>query len=188
MPWIGKKTEESAEGSLTLPLPPEPNKRKLDASKCIICHCSRGSEPLRTAKDSSAEKLITSAKQRRDEVPCGLGDDACGGNVLWHSPCYASYRSAENIRYVVNSLESSRSIRDANIESDDQQDNESGRLSRSVGEVLDWTKCLFCKNRTYKKSKELINVCTFEASNSTRKAAEAKGDESMLHILRAESI
>ena len=43
---------------------------------------------------------------------------------------------------------------------------------------------MFCKKRTYKKSKDLTNVCTFQASENIRKAAEAQGDESMLHVLR----
>ena len=43
---------------------------------------------------------------------------------------------------------------------------------------------MFCKKRTYKKSKDLTNVCTFQASENIRRAAEAQGDESMLHVLR----
>ena len=43
---------------------------------------------------------------------------------------------------------------------------------------------IFCQKRTYLKSKDLINVCTFEPSENIRKAAEAQGDESMLHVLR----
>ena len=42
-----------------------------------------------------------------------------------------------------------------------------------------------CENKTYKKVKELINVCTFEASASIKKGAEIKGDEDMLHTLRS---
>ena len=44
---------------------------------------------------------------------------------------------------------------------------------------------MFCKKRTYKKSKDLTNVSTFQASENIRKAAEAQGDESMLHVLRS---
>ena len=42
-----------------------------------------------------------------------------------------------------------------------------------------------CKNKTYKKSRDLANVCTFEACQSIciPSAAERKGDSSMLHIL-----
>ena len=48
---------------------------------------------------------------------------------------------------------------------------------------VDWSRCFICKNKTHKKSKDLINLCTFEACESIRIAAERKGDSSMLHIL-----
>ena len=44
---------------------------------------------------------------------------------------------------------------------------------------------MFSKERTYLKSKDRIKVCTFEPSKNIRKAAEAQGDESMLHVLRS---
>ena len=37
----------------------------------------------------------------------------------------------------------------------------------------------------HKKEKKLINIATFEACDSIKKAAEAKNDEEMLHILRS---
>ena len=175
---MDSEEKEDAEASFTLHLPPEPKKRKLDTSKCIICQRCKGNEPLRTPKESSIEKLITSAKQRGDGVLCGLAN---GAEIVWHLPCYASYTSARNIRSAVNSLQSQ--IPD--IESDCSKGNEGCRLSRSATDVIHWSKCLFCKKRTYKKSKDLINVCTFEAFENIRKAAEAQGDESMLHVLRS---
>ncbi|CAH3175616.1 unnamed protein product [Porites evermanni] len=48
---------------------------------------------------------------------------------------------------------------------------------------VDWSRCFICKKKTHKKSKDLINLCTFEACESIRIAAERKGDSSMLHIL-----
>ena len=59
------------------------------------------------------------------------------------------------------------------------------RVSRSAKCPVDWSKCFICKNKTYKKVKELINVCTFDACQSKKKAAESKGDEDMLHALRS---
>ena len=100
--------------------------------------------------------------------------------VLGHLPCYASYTSARNTRSAVNSLETKIS----NIESDCSKGNEGCRLSRSATDVIDWSKCLFSKERTYLKSKDRIKVCTFEPSENIRKAAEAQGDASMLHVLR----
>ena len=90
-------------------------------------------------------------------------------------PCYTS---ARNTRSGVNSLQSQIS----HIESDCSKGNEG---CRSATDVIDWLKCLFCKKRTYLKSKDLINVCTFELSENIRKAAEAQGDESTLHLLRS---
>ena len=61
---------------------------------------------------------------------------------------------------------------------------ETHRISRSsAGVLIDWSKCFICRNKTYKKCREMHNVCTFEACESVRKAAESKGDEGMLHVL-----
>ncbi|KAK3700422.1 hypothetical protein QZH41_004482 [Actinostola sp. cb2023] len=49
---------------------------------------------------------------------------------------------------------------------------------------MDWSKCLFCGNKTYKKSKEMNNVSTFEACNTIKTVAEATDDHRILHILR----
>lgn len=119
---MDSEEKEDAEASFTLHLPPEPKKRKLDISKCIICQRCKGNEPLRTPKESSIEKLITSAKQRGDGVLCGLAN---GAEIVWHLPCYASYTSARNIRSAVNSLQSQIS----DIESDCSKENEGCRLS-----------------------------------------------------------
>ena len=63
----GDKKEDD-EARFSLPLRTEPKKRELDTSKCVIWQRCKGNEPLRTPKESSIEKLITSAKQRGDPV------------------------------------------------------------------------------------------------------------------------
>ena len=65
---VSGKESNSAGGSFTKLNPPEPKKRKLDKSKCIICLNNRGNEPLRKAKDSSVQKLVTSARQSVQEL------------------------------------------------------------------------------------------------------------------------
>ena len=117
-------------------------------------------------------------QQSNEETLCGLSNSA---RVVWHLPCYASYTSARNTRSAVNWLQ----IQISGIKSDCSKGNEGCRLSRSATDVIHWSKCLFCKKRTYLKSKDLINVCTFKPSENIRKAAEAQGDESMLHLLRS---
>ena len=65
------------------------------------------------------------------------------------------------------------------------QDNEkksNSRVTRSVRPPRDWSKCFICRNKTYKKDKQLINVSSFEAQDSIKRAAEIK-DEDMLHDL-----
>ena len=57
------------------------------------------------------------------------------------------------------------------------------RAFRSGMASVDWSKCLICKDKTYKKSRDLTNVCTFEVCQSIQLAAERKGDSSMLHKL-----
>ena len=59
----------------------------------------------------------------------------------------------------------------------------SSRVLRSSIYPQDWSKCLFCKNRTYKKEKIMQNVSTIEAANTVRQSVEAKGDQDMLRLL-----
>ena len=50
--------------------------------------------------------------------------------------------------------------------------------------TTDWSKCVFCKNRTHRKNRELHSVSTLEAFNTILDAANSKADEEMLHVLR----
>ena len=50
--------------------------------------------------------------------------------------------------------------------------------------MIDWAKCIFCRNVSRKKDYKLINIVTFEACNSIRASAEARGDEELLPVSR----
>ena len=159
-------------GSFTLPLPPESKKRKLNENKCIICQSSSRSTPLRKGKPSSIERLLRAAKQRLDEAIYSLEYDVPEKGVYWHSTCYSSYTSEENLRYVAKPNESSIDPK-VNSGASPLQDNiQSKRMSRSSTDNVDWEKCLFCKNKAYKKPSELIRVCSFENSETIKSAAE----------------
>ena len=69
------------------------------------------------------------------------------------------------------------------VSSDSNEENVTAS-TRSPFYIHDWSTCLFCKCKTHKKIKETINVSTFEACESIRYSAEAKGDEGLLHIIR----
>ena len=84
-----------------IPLLPKSRKRKLSRStSCIICQTDRPGEPLRKAKEDSIEKAIKATEQRRDEEVRArfVSHDADTG-IHWHSTCYASYTSDQNIHY-----------------------------------------------------------------------------------------
>ena len=88
------------------------------------------------------------------ELPTLLNRD-----VFWHSTCYSSYTSVQNIGYTTG-------INDNQAESGDAN-NETRRVLRSsAGVPIDWSKCFICRNRTYKKCPEMHNVCTFEVCES----------------------
>ena len=97
--------------------------------------------------------------------------------IHWPSTCYASYTSDQNIRYKTPSDAFQHTSRQKEV------DVISSRTFRSAMAPVDWSKCFICKNKSHKKSRDLINLCTFEACESIRIAAERKGDSSMLHIL-----
>ena len=71
--------------------------------KCIFCQTS--DDVLRTAKLSSIEKVISAFEVRQDEVSQRLSADdlrhTCmeGNDIMWHSSCYETYTSKQNLRY-----------------------------------------------------------------------------------------
>ena len=57
-------------------------------------------------------------------------------------------------------------------------------VSRQRRESFDWSKCIFCKNATWKRDRKLINITTFEACNSIKESAEAREDHELLSVLQ----
>ena len=171
---------DSFPDGFAIPLPPKPKKRKVisDSKICVICQADRPGEPLRKGKEQSIEKAIRASEQRRDEeVRARFVNYNADTGVHWHSNCYASYTSEQNIRYTTPSDPLKQTNRQ------DEDGDVSSRTFRSEMAPVDWSKCLICKNKTYKKNRDLTNVRTFEACQTIRLAAERKGDTSMLHIL-----
>lgn len=93
---------------------------------------------------------------------------------VWHSACYSLYTSKRNIQFA-SSIDTNDAVSE---ECEDQE-----RERRSSRSKIDWSKCLFCKKNTYKKVTELINVSTFTACQTIKRAATIQGDEAMLHFL-----
>ena len=170
---MASKEQDNPSGfSITFP----PKRRKL--VKCIICQVDK-EEILRKGKESSIDTFNRALNLRKDEVYDRLHKDVpnfLNQDVFWHSTCYSSYTSEHNIQHATGIHESK--------EESEAGNEETRRVSRSsAGVHIDWSKCFICRNKTYKKCREMHNVCTFEACESVRKAAESKGDEGMLHVL-----
>ena len=149
-------------------------KKRSNFYLCIICQES-DDKPLRKAQVSSIQNFLSAMELRRDDVFDRLEHDSptlTDRQIVWHSCCYETYTSRQNLRYMV----------DQNCE----QAKIPESTAKSVQRIsFDWSKCFFCKNKTHKKDKKLINIAIFEACDSIKKAAEAKNDEEMLHILRS---
>ena len=174
-----EEKDNPSQSGIVIPLPPESKRRRLlSLSKCIICQVDR-EEILRKAKVSSIDILKRALDLRKDEVYERLHEELptlLNRDVFWHSTCYSSYTSVQNIRYATG-------INDNQAESGDANDETRRVLRSSAGVSIDWSKCFICRNKTYKKCPEMHNVCTFEACESVRQAAESKGDDEMLHVL-----
>jgi len=155
-----------------LPKPPKRLKTTTTCfDKCIFCQTSN--DVLRVAKPPSIEKVITAIGIRQDELSQRLSPndlrDVDGKVVLWHSSCYERYTSKQNLRYCAT-------------QSADNVQTE--RKKRGV--LFDWeSKCIFCKNATRKKDRQLINIVTYEACNSIKESAEAREDDELLTIIQS---
>lgn len=149
------------------PVPP-PLKRPRTCStssylKCIICQVD-SSEKLRTVQQSSIVNFISKLQIRQDDVYERLDRELEklkeNSGVLWHSSCYASYISHENLKYGKKGLnEKTRSGKEEKMENDQ---NHAGRLSRSKVTTNDWSKCLFCKNLI--RTKQFVQCTLFPPS------------------------
>lgn len=183
---MARKRSKSLDG-FPLPIPPEPKTIKLTViQKCFICQKELLDCPLRKGKPSSIANLIEAAKSRQDDCFRRLHlegvDNVSVNDIVWHAQCFSSYTSQQNLRYASGT---------ANTEQNEEEIAKSrqavGKVTRSTSSFdgIDWSKCFICKKKTYKKVTELVNISTFEACQSTAKAASIKNDEHMLHILRS---
>jgi hypothetical protein len=62
-------------------------------------------------------------------------------------------------------------------------DQAKSRCVRSTSNPVNWTNCIFCKNKTHEKVKVMINIRTKNACATIRNAAYKKGDEEMLRLI-----
>lgn len=140
-------------------------------SKCIFCQ--KSDDVLHVAQPSSIEQVISALNIRQDELPQRLSSTDLhhidGNDVLWNSSCYETYSSRHNLQYCL-----SRPWSD---------DHHHEPRTRHTLISFDWSKCIFGKNGTQKKEKQLLRISTFEKCNSIKQSAEAS--EELLSILNS---
>ena len=107
------------------------------------CHCLHQRD-----KKSLFVNLLESAKCRGDDVYVRLCKDGMESvedlvEVVWHSACYSSYTSKRNIQFA--------SSIDTNDAASEEECEDQERASRSSRSKIDWSKCFFCKKKSYRK-------------------------------------
>ena len=104
-------------------------------------------------------------------------DESHYGSIKWQKSCYCSFTSKKNVSHLTDDV-----TRD-NKPITKQEEIAQIRSSRSASGTLDWTKCLFCQQLSYKKDKKLIRVSTFEYKESLEKKANEIGDAQLkVHV------
>lgn len=92
--------------------------------------------------------LVITVKRRKDNVfrrLAGELEDLDKEDVYWHSSCYSSYSSNQNIRYAISNTDPSI-IEHVSCEENEQEREEEtlARVSQSTTTAIDWSRCLFC--------------------------------------------
>lgn len=98
--------------------------RKTYSQKCIICGEDRN-EILR--KGGAVGTLVSAVKRRKDNVVRRLAGelkDLDKEDVYWHSSCYSSYTSDQNIRYAISNTNPSIVEHVSCVESEQEREEE----------------------------------------------------------------
>ncbi|CAB4005386.1 Hypothetical predicted protein [Paramuricea clavata] len=160
------------DGWQLLPKPAKRLKKLTCFDKCIFCQT--GNANLRVAEPSSLEKVVSALKQRQDEVSQRLTpNDLChveGKRVLCHSSCYEAFTSKQNLKF----SESKTSNNPVDV-----------KVGKRCGTLFDWSRCMFCRNATRKKDRNLINIVTFEACSTIKESVEARVGHQLLDVLQS---
>ena len=173
---MADKRNESDDSDLyecQMPLLPLPKKQRTTIfRKCIICQTDL-QDKLRKGKETSVANFVSKLNVRWDSVYKRLSPDSellYENEVLWRTSCYAAYTSTQNIKYAAASKTS------VVVEDDMEEESpkSSSRVLRSSIHPQDWSKCLFCKSRTYISTGAFIQ---FAADNNdlNKETLDGKG-------------
>jgi hypothetical protein len=157
-------------------------KKRTNFAKCLVCQ-EDSDTPLRKPKEASVQTLIAALAIRDDDVYARLKPDLPGlsmQEVVWHANCYTTCTSTQNLRCI----EKRKSTASPLPSESSEPTLSSDRRPRSTSPAVDWSTCMFCGNKSRKKSIDMYKVCTFEACGTILAAAKSLKDEDMLLKLR----
>ena len=110
------------------------------------------------------------------DVGCTSIHERYRSKIQWLKSCYTSTTSKKNLSHLKNEQEI------AEMEGESSSASEIQTRRSSVID-FDWKKCIFCKKIYHGKDKNLINVSTFQFSQTLERTVNLKNDSYLkLHI------
>jgi hypothetical protein len=130
----------------------------IDWNQCIICQC-KSLEQLYVFTDKGKETFIKAAEVRQDELYRRLivevssithvVSESCV--VKYHRSCCKSYTSKQNITSFAKKKKTIKEVPDSKSSS-------TFVCSNDITTRSDWTYCIFCKKKSYKKKHKLLKI------------------------------
>ena len=130
---------------------------------------------MRFRFEAGEEELCKRLESFLDE-DCTSTHERNQSQIKWYKSCYTSTTSKTNLSYLKNEKEITE------VEGENSSASETQTRRSSVID-FDWKKCIFCQKIYHGKDKNLINVSTFQFSQTLERTVNFKNDSYLkLHI------
>ena len=145
---------------------PKRSRLKSNWELCVICQISTN-ENLSNATEKGKTTLLDAIDVRQGIVYRRLYNEFESTKVIpleqikYHRSCYKAYTSRKNLKKIQIGKDqcSTSSANHTVFESTCVK-------TRSTVLQLDWSKCLFCRQKSYKRDKQLRRVKSFERADN----------------------
>ncbi|CAG2217813.1 unnamed protein product [Mytilus edulis] len=154
---------------------------------CIICQVSTV-EKLSSLSTKGQQTLLDAVNTRKDDVFRRLHDEYSSladvdiERLCYHKSCYKSYTSRVNLeKFVMPDVNNLKDTSNAN-----QPCCSHPVQTRSMFTPFDWTTCIFCKHKSYKRDKNLRHLESDERLQKISELADHKRDLELKSLLFSE--
>ena len=159
-------------------------KQSVNLQRCIVCQVFT-SERLCISTNKGRLTILSAVEKRKDEVYRRLIDEykivanIPVESIKYHRSCYKSFTSKHNLSASVFSEQSPQPSTSTHKTSECSP----VIMTRStrVSDTADWSACIFCKHKTYKKEKKMHKVSSDERIQSIIHTATLTSDNEMLY-------